>query len=382
MRNYELVSIWSIPIQINVSLLVVLPVLAWLIGSGEQIALYTEIINGFPIVALDAAALRAGNTPWFIGVAAAVGLFVSVAIHELGHAWAARRYGIEVKSITLWLLGGLANLEAMPREWQQELWIALAGPAASVLVAAVSYGVVLVLPASVPAVVFVVGWLVVTNVVLTVFNLLPAFPMDGGRVLRALLARSRPYASATRTATRVGSLFAIGFAILGVLSLSPMLFLVALFVYVAATSESRVVALETLLAGVTAADVMTPDVEAISAETPLSELGAKMLEDRRTAYPVSDESGSVVGVVSLEQLRRGRQQSAETVRDVVTETFPTVTGDTPLFEVVSLMSSSGAETAIVEANGEVVGLITAADLATSLQVRREAGTPVSPRVSM
>jgi Zn-dependent protease len=381
-RNYKLVSVWDIPIRINVSLLVVLPVLAWLIGSGEQIDLYTGIINGFPIVALDAAVLRTGITPWLIGVAAAVGLFVSVAIHELGHAWAARRYGIEVESITLWLLGGLANLESMPREWKRELWIALAGPAASVLVAVFCYGVVSLLPSSVPAVVFVVGWLVVTNVVLTVFNLLPAFPMDGGRVLRALLARSRPYASATRTAARVGSLFAIGFAILGILSLSPMLFLLALFVYGAANSESRVVALETLLAGVTAADVADANVRTVRAGTALSELSEQMLEDRRTAYPVVDQSGSVVGVVSLEHLRRGRRQDATTVREVMSETFPTVTADAPMFDVVSLMTRSGAKTAVVEANGEVVGVITAADLATTLEIRREAGTTLSPRAAM
>jgi Zn-dependent protease/predicted transcriptional regulator len=382
MRNYRLVSVWGIPIQINVSLLVVLPVLAWLIGSGEQIDLYTSIINGFPIVALDAEALQVGNTPWLIGVVASVGLFVSVAVHELGHAWAARRYGIEVESITLWLLGGLANLEAMPREWKQELWIALAGPAASVLVAVVCYGVVLALPASVPAVTFVVGWLVVTNVVLTVFNLLPAFPMDGGRVLRALLARSRSYASATRTAARVGSFFAIGFAILGVLSFSPMLFLLALFVYGAANGESRMVALETLLEGVTAADIMTTDVRTISSETPLSELGAQMLEDRRTVYPVVDESGSVVGVVSLEHLRRGRRGEAETVREVMAETFPTVTADTPMVEVVGSMNRSRVRTAVVAEDGEMVGMVTAEDLATTLEVRREAGASVSPRVAM
>jgi Zn-dependent protease len=381
-RNYELTSVWGIPIRINVSLLVVLPILAWLIGSGEQIDLYTEIINGFPIVALDAAVLREGVTPWFIGVAAAVGLFVSVALHELGHAWAARRYDIEVESITLWLLGGLANLESMPREWERELWIALAGPAVSVLVAVVCYGIAVSLPSSVPAVVFVVGWLVVTNVVLTVFNLLPAFPMDGGRVLRALLARSRPYASATRTAARVGSLFALGFAILGVLSFSPMLFLLAFFVYGGATSESKAVALETLLAGVTVADVVDADVRTLPAETSLSELGEQMLEDRQTAYPVVDQSGSVVGTVSLDHLRRGRRKGATTVREVMSETFPTVTADTPVFEVVGLLSRSGANAAVVEADDEVVGVLTTADLATMLQIRREAGTPVSPRAAM
>jgi Zn-dependent protease len=381
-RNYRITSIWGIPIRINISLLVVLPILAWLIGSGEQIALYSGIINGFPVVALDPAVLRAGTTPWLIGIAAAVGLFASVAVHELGHAWAARRYGIGVESITLWLLGGLANLESMPREWERELWIALAGPAASVLVAVVCYGVLVLLPSSVPVVVFVVGWLVVTNIVLTVFNLLPAFPMDGGRVLRALLARSRPYASATRTAARVGSLFAIGFVILGILSFSPMLLLLGLFVYGAANGESRTVALETLLDGVTAADVMSTNVRTVPAGAPLSELGERMLEDRRTTYLVADESGSIVGIVSLAQYRRGRRRDAATVRDVMSETFPALRGDTPMFEVVGTMNGSGTRTAVIEEDGAVVGMITAEDLATVLQIRRESGSSPSPRVAM
>jgi Zn-dependent protease len=381
-RNYDLVSVANIPIRINVSLLVVLPVLAWLIGSGEQIDLYVGIINAFPVAALDPAVLRAGTTPWLIGIAAAVGLFVSVTIHELGHAWAARRYGIEVESITLWLLGGLANLSSMPREWNREFWIAVAGPAASVAVAVVCYGVVSVLPSSVPAVVFVLGWLVVTNVALAAFNLLPAFPMDGGRVLRALLARSRPYASATRIAARIGSLFGIGFALLGVFSLSPMSLLLGLFVYGAATSESRLVALETVLEGVTAADAMTANVRAVPVDTSLAELSERMLDDRQTTYPVVDRAGSVVGLVTLDHLKRGRRRDAATVRDVMAESFPTVAADTPMFEVVGRMNRSGANAAVVEADGDVAGLVTDADLATMLRIRRETGASRSPRVAM
>ena len=380
MRNYRVATVWGIPIQINVSLVVFLPVLAWLIGSGEQIAAYTGIINGFLATPLEVATLRAGNTPWLIGAAAAVGLFVSVALHELGHAWAARRYGIRTESITLWLLGGLASLQSMPREWNRELWIALAGPAASVLVAAACYVAVLVVPASAPALVFVLGWLVITNVVLTVFNLLPAFPMDGGRVLRALLARSQPYATATRTAARVGSTFALAFAVLGVLSFSPLLLLLAVFVYGAATSESRLVALDTLLEGVTAADAMTAGVEGVSSEESISNLVDRMMRERRTTYPVVD-AGTIVGVVSLDDLRGAKGRDAATIREVVDAGVPRVRSDLPLFEVVGLMNGARADAAVVEADGETVGVITAADLAAALQVRREAGSLVSPRVA-
>ena len=381
MWNYRITSIWGIPIRINISLLVFLPVLAWLIGSGEQIALYTEIINGFTPSPLDVADLRAGNTPWLIGSLAAIGLFVSVVLHELGHSWAAGRYGIHTESITLWLLGGLASLETIPREWQKEFWIAIAGPTASVLVAAVAYGIVLVLPASLPVATFIFGWLVVTNLVLTAFNLLPAFPMDGGRILRALLARSQPYATATRTAARIGAVFALVFAVVGVLSFSPILLLVALFVYGAATSESRLVALDTLLDGVTAADVMTTNADTVTGESTLADLATRMLDERRTTYLVTDEDGAVTGLVSVDDFNRSRGQ-ATSVREVMDTDVPRIAGETPLFDVYGLMNRDRVNAAIVEEDGEIQGVITATEMATALQIRRETGGVVSPRAAM
>jgi Zn-dependent protease len=139
-----------------------------------------------------------------IGVAAALGLFVSVTLHELGHSWVALRYGIEIESITLWILGGIASLKTLPKEWNREFWIGIAGPVVSVLVAAAWYVAVVVAPESLQVSRFVVGYLALRNLLLAGFDLLPAFPTDGGRIFRALLARRRPYGTATRIAARVG----------------------------------------------------------------------------------------------------------------------------------------------------------------------------------
>jgi Zn-dependent protease len=213
MRSLKVAQVWGIPIKIHISLLVVLPLFAWLLGSGQQVELYAGLIEGLTGTPLDTEALTLdGALPWIIGSAAAVGLFVSVALHELGHAWAALRYDFEVESITLWILGGLASLGSIPREWDKEFWIAVAGPITSILTGVVCYAALFAVLSSQPVVVFVVGWLAVTNVVLAVFNMVPAFPMDGGRVLRALLARNQSYAAATRTAAGIGKLFAILFA--------------------------------------------------------------------------------------------------------------------------------------------------------------------------
>ena len=374
MRNLTVGRVWGIPIRLNVSLFVFLPVLVWLVGSGEQIDLYAGIVRAVFGTPLDPTALHAGATPWLIGVAAAVGLFVSVALHELGHSWAAMRYGLRVESITLWILGGLANLQEMPREWDRELVIAIAGPITSVLVAgAAAVGVVLA-PASAPVAVFVFGWLAVTNLTLAGFNLLPAFPMDGGRVLRALLARSRPYPAATRTAARVGTLFALLFAVVGVLGFSPMLLLLALFVYGGATSESRAVALDDLLSGLTVADVGTVPAEPVAADAAVSDLLARAFDVGRTPRPVVDASDEVVGVVTLADAlgvdpdRRG----TATVADVAALDPPTVAATDDAFDALSVLTRSRAPVALVTADGEVAGVVTREDFTTALRFRRAA----------
>ena len=372
MRNVTVGRVWGIPIRLNVSLFVFLPVLVWLIGSGDQIDLYAGILGAAFGTPLDVAALRAGATPWLVGAAAAVGLFVSVALHELGHSWAAMRYGLRVESITLWILGGLANLQEMPREWNRELVVAVAGPITSVLVAVVAAAGTVVTPASAPVVAFVLGWLAVTNFTLAGFNLLPAFPMDGGRVLRALLARTRPYPAATRTAARVGSLFALLFAVVGVVAFSPMLLLLALFVYGGATSESRLVAMDDLLSGLTVADVGTVPTEAVAADTTVSNLLSRAFDGGNAPRPVVDASGTVVGVVTLEAVLGvdpDRRTSA-TVADVATLDPPTVAATDDAFDALSVLTRRRAPVALVSADGEIAGVVTRTDFAAALRSRR------------
>ncbi|MFC7029099.1 site-2 protease family protein [Halomicroarcula sp. GCM10025324] len=376
MRSYRLTSVWGIPIRINISLIVFLPILAWLIGSGQQIALYAGIIDGLAGSTLDVAVLRQGATPWLIGAVAALGLFVSVTIHELGHSWVALRYGLTIESITLWIFGGVASMTSMPREWNREFWIAIAGPITSVLLGVVCYILLQVIPASLPIVLFVVGWLAVVNVTLAIFNLVPAFPMDGGRVFRALLARTRPYGQATRIAARVGVIFAIVFAVIGVFSFNVILLFVALFIYGAATSESRTTALEDLLVGVTVADIMTPESRTISATSTVAEFVDKMLVDRRTEFGVTDETGATVGIVSLQHLKDVDQRNRATtpVADVMVEEPLTVQATTDAFDALVELGTTKSSYALVEEDGAIVGILSQGDYASALELRRGIGT--------
>jgi Zn-dependent protease len=370
MRSFTIGEIWDIPIRINTSLIIFLPILAWLIGSGGQIQVYAGFIETLTGVGFDLAQLRAGSMPWVIGITAAVGLFVSVTIHELGHSWVALRYGLTIESITLWILGGMAALSSIPREWNREFWIAIAGPITSVLVAAVCYVGLLAVPQSLPVPRFLFGWLAITNVTLAVFNLLPAFPMDGGRILRALLARRRPYGTATRIAGRIGVIFAFLFAIVGVFTFQIILLLLAFFIYGAATTESRTVLLDELLEGITVGDIATRDVTAIPVGTSVEELGSRMLRERRTVYPVLDD-GTFVGVVTLEDLKQARKRNPDaTSVEAVMRQVPRVGTADDAFDTLALLNQAGSQNALVEEGGAVVGVLSQSDYAHALTIQR------------
>jgi len=377
MRSFTVGEIWDIPIRINTSLLIFLPLLAWLIGSGQQIELYAATIESFTGVGFRPGALRAGANTWIIGISAAVGLFVSVMIHELGHSWVAMRYDIEIESITLWILGGMAALTSLPKEWNREFWIAIAGPITSLLVAAVCYVATVLSPESLQVTRFVVGWLAITNVVLAVFNMLPAFPMDGGRILRALLARSQPYGTATKTAARIGVGFALLFAVVGVLTFQLLLLLLALFIYGAATTESRTVLLEELLTGLIVDDVMSRDPASIDADESIEAFGRHLLRDRREIHLVED-AGEVVGIVTLEDLRGvDREAHASTrVREIARE-VPRVSPADDAFDTLALLNSQRATAALVEDGGAVVGTLSQADYGSAISLRKGFQTTVA-----
>ena len=375
MRSYTVGRIWDIPIRINVSLILFLPLLAYLIGSGEGISLYAGVIGSLAGTELDPAALA--EFRWLIGTLAAIGLFVGVLLHELGHAWMARRYGIGIESITLWIFGGVAALESIPKEWNREFWIAIIGPITSVAVGVVFLLGLQVVPASQPVLLFVVGWLGLINVVLAVFNCIPAFPMDGGRILRALLARNRPYASATRTAARVGVTFGLLFVVLGVLAFDLILILVGLFVYGAAKNESRITTVADLLEGVTVADLMSRDPETLPADTTLQAFADRMFASHRTTFPV-ERDGALVGVVSLGALKRARKLDRETatVAEILSESPVRVRAEEDAFEALVAINTARAEYALVEDDaGDVVGIVTLAEFAETMQFAATAGKP-------
>ena len=194
------------------------------------------------------------------GVAFITLLFLCVLLHEFGHVFAARRYGVQTPEITLLPIGGVAHLERIPEQPSQELVIALAGPAVNVAIALLLF---LALGALVPsegmevqnANVNLLARLLWANIFITVFNLIPAFPMDGGRVLRAVLAHRLGYARGTQIAATVGQVLAFGFGLLGLFG-NPLLLFIAVFVYLGAAAEAHAVQMRQVSNGMIAADAM------------------------------------------------------------------------------------------------------------------------------
>ncbi len=375
MRQFRIGSVFGIPLKLDLTFLLVLPLFAWIISS--QVGLWAEQLNALGAAGLDAGALSAGMLPWLLGGVAAVGLFVGVVLHELGHSAVAMRFGVPIESITLWIFGGIAKLDEMPEDWREELAVALAGPVVSVLLGAACWLAFLALPSSVPAVRFVVGYLALMNVALAGFNLLPAFPMDGGRVLRALLARNRPYARATQIAAEVGKGFAL---LLGLFGLLPpfniVLIGIAFFIYIAASGEAQQTVMRAAFEGVSAGDIMTPaeDVDTVSPETSVAELVDLMFRQRHTGYPVMDR-GSLVGLVTLEDAKEIRtvERDAYTVDDIMTRELATIDVDAEAMDAVTDMQQAGVGRLIVEAGGEFAGLLTRSDLVTAMNIIQSGG---------
>ncbi|MFB6172625.1 MAG: CBS domain-containing protein [Haloarculaceae archaeon] len=383
MRSFRIGSAFGIPIEVDLTFLIVLPLFAYIIGA--QVGTWVGILNDTIGAGLSVAPFTGGWFPYVLGVVAAVGLFVGVVLHELGHSLVAMRFGYPIASITLWLFGGVAQFSEMPEDWRQELSIAVAGPAVSVLLGVASYLAFLAVPATgglaLASVKFLFGYLALMNVVLAGFNLLPGFPMDGGRVLRALLARSRPYAQATQIAAEVGKLFAFVLGIFGLFG-GGGLFLVAIafFIYIGASSEAQQTMTKAAFEGVAVDDVMTPaaEVSTVPADASVAELVEQMFRERHTGYPVVDH-GDVVGVVTLEDAREIEEveRDAYRVEEIMSRDLHVIASDDDAMTAFTRMQQEGVGRLLVMAggeDGEFVGLLTRTDLMTALDIIRTSGS--------
>jgi stage IV sporulation protein FB len=292
-------------------------------------------------------------------------LFLCVVLHEFGHALAAKAFGINTPDITLLPIGGVARLERMPEEPKQELLIAVAGPAVNVVialglfVAGGSFINPFINPAA-PERVGLVSQLLIINVLLVAFNLLPAFPMDGGRVLRALLATRMSYARATQIAATVGQGFAFIFGFIGLIW-NPFLIFIALFVYIGASQEAALAQMKDVSRRFPVSSAMVREFRTLPENATLEEAVDALLATSQHDFPVVDETGNVAGVLTRHDLIAALRKNDPALRvgDVMRRDIPTVTTGTRFEEAFRIMQECNCPAVpVLDSMKRLVGLLT------------------------
>jgi len=304
-------------------------------------------------------------------------LFACIVLHELGHALTAKRYGVKTRDIILLPIGGVARLQRMPDKPWQELVVAAAGPLVNVVIA----GVLALLLSGTRGIQSLdfgklaeghfLQNLMWANVALVVFNLIPAFPMDGGRILRSLLAMKLSYQQATNIAASIGQLLAIVFAFAGLFWLgNPFLLFIALFVYLGAAAEAHLAEVRVLLRDVPVQDAMITQFRALHPEDTLQQVVDEMLAGWQTDFPIV-ENGTLLGILRRDKLTDAlHERGAEAqVQDFMDTDFPRLTHRDMLDNVMQLLQNSSYSTLPVVQDDQLVGLITTENLGELMMVR-------------
>lgn len=308
--------------------------------------------------------------------------FACVVLHEFGHALTARRYGVRTRDITLLPIGGVASLERIPEEPRQEFWITVAGPAVNLLIALIAFVVmaafglvtlvsdVLIGGAAMwtNMLLFVVG----VNLWLFLFNLIPAFPMDGGRILRSALAMRMPRERATRIAAGLGRIMAFAFAGYGLYADQPFLVLIGVFVYLAAGAEARNVAQRERLRGIQVGQVMRTRFWTMGQAASVAEARDGLLAGGDTALVVLAPDGSPVGIVTdadiVGAIESGRSHAR--LADLPPRPAANVTVGDDAHEATQRMLAAGAPLAVVVDGGRLVGVLELRNLQEFIRLRQ------------
>jgi Zn-dependent protease/CBS domain-containing protein len=304
-------------------------------------------------------------------------LFLCVVLHEFGHAFAAKAYGINTPDITLLPIGGVARLERMPDEPKQELVIAVAGPAVNVVIAICLLLIVGSRGDMDPRTAISSGDLLVNllaiNLWLVLFNLLPAFPMDGGRILRALLATRISYARATQVAASIGQGFAFVFGFVGLIVPGyALLIFIALFVYIGASQEATLAQMRDISRRMPVSSAMVREFRTLADRAGLDEAVDALLATSQHDFPVIDETGNVVGILTRHDLISALRRNDPAIRvgDVMRRNIPSVTIGTPFDEAFRIMQECNCPAVpVLDGAKRLVGLLTPENVTELMMVQ-------------
>lgn len=350
---------------------------SWKIGEFSGIGVYIHATFLLLIGWIVLSHVLQGD-PWIqsvVGVAFILALFACVVLHEFGHALTAQRYGIKTRDITLLPIGGVARLERMPDDPKQELWVALAGPAVNVVIAALLLVGLVIMGALEPLERLSVTSgsflerLMMVNISLVLFNLIPAFPMDCGRVVRALLAMRMEYTRATQVAASLGQAIAFLFGFIGLFT-NPFLVFIALFVWIGAVQEASMVQMKSSLSGIPVNRAMLTDFRTLAPGDTLAHAVDLLLAGSQHDFPVSD-GARVVGILTRNDLIAAlkRQGDQARVADVMRRDFEFADAAEMLESASARLQACQCHTMPVMRGNQLVGLITMDNLGEFLMIQ-------------
>jgi Zn-dependent protease/CBS domain-containing protein len=331
--------------------------------------------------------MRGGAAEAIDGVLFIVLLFACVLLHEFGHVFAARRYGIKTPDVTLLPIGGVASLERIPEKPSQEIVVALAGPAVNLVIA---LALIVVLGARFDlsqmaqleqAQSTLAGRVAAANVMLLLFNLIPAFPMDGGRVLRALLAIPLGYTRATRAAAGVGQALAVVFALIGLLG-NPILMLIAVFIFLAASGEAGYVQARDYTRGYLAGQAMISQYQTLGLSSTGDDAAALLIRTTQQEFPVVDQDGILQGVLTRKDLIAALSErgGSTPVAEFMQKDVPRVPYNACLDGVFPMLQRAPGIVGVVDKQERLVGYLTSENIAELVMIKssQSARTPDRP----
>jgi Zn-dependent protease/predicted transcriptional regulator len=357
--SIQIGKIMGIPIKLHITFLLILPVFGYIFANNPP---------GFGFSDVSPLLLR-----YALGLSVAVLLFACVLFHELGHSYVAKKHGTNIQGITLFLFGGVSSLEDIPRNPKVEFKMALAGPSISLLIGSVLIIFYELLKIDIPVsdpylrLVWLIGYI---NIVLFIFNLFPAFPMDGGRVLRAILAGRMSYIKATSIAANVGKMFAIFMGIFGLIIPGGLWFiLIAFFIYIGASEEEKSTHVSVSLEGIKIKDIMTGDVKTVSSEMSVEELVDFMFRFKHMGYPVVNGS-EIRGIVTFTDVQQVPREERKNVRvsDIMTKEIISLKEDDDAVNALKIMTMNNIGRIIILHDKEMTGIVSRTDILRSVQL--------------
>jgi Zn-dependent protease/CBS domain-containing protein len=356
--SFQIGKIMGIPIKLHITFLLIIPVLGYTFANNNTVSGFSDVEPVF---------LR-----YVLGISVAILLFTCVLLHELGHSYVAKKHGTNIQGITLFLFGGVSSLEEIPRNPKIEFKMALAGPGVSLLIGSllIIFHELIKTNISPDNPFLRLLWLIAyMNIILFFFNLIPAFPMDGGRVLRAVLAGRMSYKKATNIAANVGKMFAIFMGIFGLIYLEPWFILIAFFIYIGATEEDKSTQINVTLEGLKIRDIMTRDIKTVPSGMTVDDLVDFMFRFKHMGYPVV-EGNEVKGIVTFTDVQNIPKEDRKKVllSEIMTKEIINLKEDDDAVKALKLMTTNNIGRIIILNEKKMTGIVSRTDLLRSVQL--------------